>query len=306
MLNFDAVGLVDQFKKIRGKKSKKPSDEEKEMSFLDHLEELRWHLLRMGSAVILIAIVIFIYRKFVVDEIIFKILSEDFPTNKWLCALKGQEIAACMESVNAKIVAFSPQEQFLKSIQVGIIGGFIVAFPYIVWEFWSFIRPGLHKHERRAVRGSVFIMSLLFFTGVAFGYYIIAPFSVQFFSNFTISDYTSNTWGISKVIGLISQIVLGAGIIFQMPILMYYLAKMGLVTPEFLRTYRRHAVAILLLAAAIITPPDIMSQILIFIPLYSLYEISIGIVRRVVNKRNRELAAERKAEEEARKKENEM
>ncbi|MCI4669818.1 MAG: twin-arginine translocase subunit TatC [Bacteroidia bacterium] len=274
---------------------------EKEMSFLDHLEELRWHILRAFAAIVVIAIFIFVYRKFVVDEILFRLLSEDFPTNKWLCLLRGEELGACMEAINARIVSFSPQEQFLKSIQVGFVGGFIVAFPYIIWELWSFIRPGLHRYEQRAVRGSVFVMSLLFFTGVAFGYFIIAPFSIQFFSNFTISDYANNTWGISKVIGLITQIILGAGVIFQMPVLMYYLAKMGLVTPKFLRTYRRHAVAILLLAAAIITPPDVMSQILIFIPLYSLYEISIVIAGRVIKRKEKMLAEEKKKEEEARK-----
>lgn len=271
------------------------------MSFLDHLEELRWHVLRAGSVVVILAIVIFVYRKFVVDGIIFRLLSEDFPTNKLLCMLRGEEIGACMEAINARIVAFSPQEQFLKSIQVGFVGGFIVAFPYIIWEFWAFIKPGLHKHERNAVRGSVFVMSLLFFLGVTFGYFIIAPFSIQFFSNFTMSEYTQNTWGIAKVIGLITQIILGAGIIFQMPVLMYYLAKMGLVTPQFLKTYRRHAVAILLLLAAFITPPDVMSQILIFIPLYSLYEISIGIAARVIRKQEKALAEEKKKEEEARK-----
>lgn len=292
------MGLIDQFKKFRGKSKK--TEQENEMSFLDHLEELRWHILRAGTAIVILAIVIFIQRKFVVDGILFQLLSEDFPTNKWLCLLRGEEVGACMEAINARIVAFSPQEQFLKSIQVGLVGGFIVAFPYIIWELWSFVKPGLHKHERRAVRGSVFVMSLLFFTGVSFGYFIIAPFSIQFFSNFTMSEYAQNTWGIAKVIGLITQIILGAGVIFQMPVLMYYLAKMGLVTPEFLRTYRRHAVAILLLMAAIITPPDVMSQILIFIPLYSLYEISIIIAGRVIKKQEKALAEEKKKEEEAR------
>ena len=261
------------------------------MTFLDHLEELRWHLIRSFAAIVIIGIAIFIYRKWVVDEVILGLLGAEFPTNQLLCFLRGLDSEACAKAVEASLIALSPQEQFLKTIEISLVGGFIVAFPYVLWEFWRFIKPGLHKHEARAVRGNVAVMSILFFIGVSFGYYIISPFSIQFFSSFTISDGIENTWRIGKVISLVMQIVLGAGIIFEMPILMYYLAKMGIITPDILKAYRRHAIVILLLMAAVITPPDIMSQVLIFIPLFLLYEVSVRIVKRVHKKREKELAA---------------
>jgi len=286
------VALVGKFKKNRNKgKKKEPKLKEGEMTFLDHLEELRWHLIRSFAAIVIIGIAIFIYRKWVVDEVILGLLGAEFPTNQLLCFLRGLDGEACAKAVEASLIALSPQEQFLKTIEISLIGGFIVAFPYIIWEFWRFIKPGLHKHEARAVRGNVAVMSMLFFIGVAFGYYIISPFSIQFFSSFTISDDIVNTWRIGKVISLVMQIVLGAGIIFEMPILMYYLAKMGVITPDILKAYRRHAIVILLLMAAVITPPDIMSQVLIFIPLFLLYEVSVRIVKRVHKKREKELAA---------------
>ncbi|MEO0897195.1 MAG: twin-arginine translocase subunit TatC [Bacteroidota bacterium] len=287
------MALIDTIKKFRSKSKKPVADGEGgEMSFLDHLEELRWHLLRSGTAIVVLAIVIFIYRKFVFDEVIFKVISNEFPLNKWICSFWNNGDGTCLEGISSKMQNLSPQAGFLKSIQVGFIGGIIVAFPYIIWEIWAFIKPGLHKHERRAIRGSIFVISLLFFSGIAFGYYIISPFSLKFFHDFPFSENVENQWNFSVVVDLVTQITFFTGIIFQLPVVMFYLAKMGLVTPAFLQRYRRHAVAILLLAAAIITPPDMISQVMIFIPLYGLYEVSIVVTGRVVKRREKELAKE--------------
>mgnify|MGYP006267415351 CR=1 FL=1 len=282
------MGLLSTLNKVRGKKKKGPVDEEKEMAFLDHLEELRWHLFRSFIAIALVAVAFFVNVSWVLDEIILWPSKPDFPLNDALCRFRE---ALCMGESTVQLIAISPYEQFLKSIAVSFVGGFVVAFPVVLWEMWRFIKPGLHPKERKGLRGNVFVMSLLFFLGVAFAYFVITPFSFRFLSTYQLSAAVANQWQIGKVIGLITQISVGGGIIFEMPILVYYLAKVGLVTDVGMKTYRRHAVVVLLTLSAIITPPDVTSQILIFVPLWLLYEMSIGIARRVSRKREAELAA---------------
>ena len=187
--------------------------------------------------------------------------------------------------------AIKPTEQFLKSITISVIAGFIIAFPNVLWEVWRFIKPGLHKHERRGMRGNVLIMSFLFFVGVLFAYYIILPFAVRFLATFSISDQNENIWRFGEVISMVTQIVIAGAIGFEMPILVYYLSKLGVVTPEGMKRYRRIAIVILLVLSAMITPPDVISQILIFVPLMGLYQLSIAISRRVYKKAEAELNA---------------
>ncbi|MEO0472689.1 MAG: twin-arginine translocase subunit TatC, partial [Bacteroidota bacterium] len=188
-----------------------------------------------------------------------------------------------------------PYEQFLKSLSISFVGGFIFAFPYFIWEIWRFIKPGLHPKERKGLRGNVFIMSMLFFLGVSFAYYVILPFAVQFLSNYSLYEGVSNDWRIGNVISMVTQIVIAGGILFEMPILVYYLSKMGILTPQFMKKYRRHATVVLLVLSAIITPPDVVSQILIFFPLSILYEISIRICKRVYKRAAKEAAKEKAA-----------
>lgn len=253
------------------------------MSFLEHLEELRWHLIRSFGAILVFAITIGVNIQWFLKEVILAPFEPDFWTHAMLCKFRE---ALCFDSIDVDIIAISPPEQFLKAITISLVGGFIFSFPVFIWEMWRFIKPGLHSHERKGLRGNVLVMSILFFIGVAFAYYVITPFSIRFFSTFTISPGIENQWKIGKVIGMITNIALGGGIIFEMPVLVYYLSKMGLVTPQFMRTYRRHAIVVLLILAAMITPPDWITQVLIFIPLIILYEVSIRISAVVTRKQN--------------------
>jgi sec-independent protein translocase protein TatC len=257
----------------------------KEMSFLDHLEELRWHIVRSLAAILVVAVVVFIYRNWVTDNIYLASYRTDFPLHQWLAAMGVKDFGG----IEVTAIAIGPYDQFLLALGMAFIGGFIVAFPYVLWEFWRFLSPGLYSHERSRFRGAVGILSVLFFAGVLFGYYIIVPFSVTFLAEFSLSDAISNDWRINKIIAMINQIVIAAGLVFEMPVLVYILSKIGVVTPEGMKRYWRHAFVVLLVLSALITPPDVLSQVLIFIPLGLLYRASISISALVNRKREKEL-----------------
>ncbi|MEL7535027.1 MAG: twin-arginine translocase subunit TatC [Bacteroidota bacterium] len=213
----------------------------------------------------------------------------EFPTHQFLCQFSD---GPCTGNILGPLQAIKPTEQFLKSISISIIMGIIIAFPYLIWEVWRFIKPGLHKHERSGMRGNVAIMSMLFFIGICFSYFIILPFAIRFLSAFSISEQIDNIWRFGEVISLITQVVIAGGIVFEMPIVVYYLSKLGFVTPEGMKRYRKIAIVILLVLSAVITPPDVISQVLIFFPLMGLYQLSIAISRRVQrNAQKAELAA---------------
>ncbi|MEM7368913.1 MAG: twin-arginine translocase subunit TatC [Bacteroidota bacterium] len=267
--------------------NKEKTGEEKEMSFLEHLEELRWHLMRSIIAILLVGIVLFINIQWFIADVVLAPMQSDFPTNEILSRLRGLDVA---ESIQVMIIAITPYEQFLRALTVSAIGGFIFSFPYIIWEIWRFIKPGLHNNEKKGLRGNVVVMSLLFFIGISFSYFIITPFALQFFSTFQIMEGVENQWRIGNIIAMITQIAIAGGLIFEMPIIVYYLSKIGLLTPEIMKAYRRHAIVVLLILAAIITPPDWITQILIFIPLTLLYETSIRISAMVARKREAALA----------------
>ncbi|MEZ4825042.1 MAG: twin-arginine translocase subunit TatC [Bacteroidia bacterium] len=292
------MSIITKFKQFRsggsssngkGKEADATTHEEKEMSFLEHLEELRWHLIRSIAVIVVIAVVLFTKIQWFLDNVILAAFSKDFPLHRFLCNLNAD---LCFEKIGVVFIALSPSEQFLKSISISLIAGFIISFPYFAWEIWRFIKPGLHPNERKGMRGNVLILSILFFIGISFAYYIVLPFSVQFFAGYKISADIENQWKIGEVIAMVTQITLAGGIVFELPIIVYYLAKIGLVTPEFMRTYRRHAVVVLLVLAAIVTPPDWITQVLVFIPLMILYEVSIKIAAVVTRNREKELAAE--------------
>lgn len=269
------------------KKNDNNQTEESEMSFLDHLEELRWHIIRSLIAVGLVAIGIFTYVETFIQTFILAPFKPEFPINRLLCQL-NQDL--CFEKVDVVFIAISPYEQFLMAFSISIVGGFIVAFPYIAWEVWRFIKPALHPHEQGKLKGNVLIISFLFFLGVVFSYFVVTPFSVSFLSEFKIAEEVKNQWKIGDVIDLVTQIVLGGAIIFELPIVVYYLSNLGILTPKFMREYHRHAIVILLVLAAIITPPDVLSMVLIFIPLLILYEISIFVAVVVTKRKDREFA----------------
>jgi len=258
-----------------------------EMSFLDHLEELRWHLVRSTLAIFIVAIFVFIFSETIYDDFLLAHLKGDFPTYRWLCNLSqffGFESDFCDINFTTGLQSLSPTGQLMNLVWTSIILGFIVSFPYILWEIWRFISPGLHPTEQKKSRTFIFYASLLFFIGVLFSYYIIAPLSVSFFYNFKITDVIENKFDFKTHINLITNTLLGVSLMFELPVVIFFLTKMGLVTPEFLKKYRKVALVLVLVLSAIITPPDIASQVIVTIPIMVLYEISIFISKRVINK----------------------
>ncbi|MDY6800198.1 MAG: twin-arginine translocase subunit TatC [Bacteroidota bacterium] len=256
------------------------------MTFLEHLEELRWHLIRAFASVIIVAIVAFIFSDIVFNHIILAPKNPDFFTNKMLCFL-GDKVKIpklCINNEPFQIINIKMAGQFTIHITISIFAGIIVAFPYIFWEFWSFIKPALYENELKHSSGAVTISSLLFIMGVCFGYFIIAPLSIHFLGSYNVSDQVLNQINLKSYIGTVTSVTLAAGVIFELPILIYFLSKAGLVTPEFLRKYRRHAIIIVMVLAATITPPDIFSLILVTLPLLILYEAGIVISKKIVKK----------------------
>lgn len=256
-----------------------------EMSFLDHLEELRWHLIRIVLAIVIIGTAAYISSKFIFDKIIFAPLDMSFPTYDFLCATANfinVDTTFCNDKIPLILQNRTMAGQFSADIWTAILGGFIIAFPYIIYELWKFISPALHPSERKHSRGFIIISSILFFIGVLFGYYIICPLSINFLANYSISTQVDNQIDISSYIGLVRASVLASGLIFELPIIIYFLTKIGLVTPEFLKKYRKYALVIVLILSAIITPPDIASQVIVAIPILILYQVSIYISKIVI------------------------
>lgn len=266
-------------------------EEQGEMTFLEHLEELRWHIVRSLVAIVIVAIVVFVAKEIVFDYIIFAPKYDWFLPYQAICGLSellGLGDTMCLSPPDFDIIATKFGERFIVHIKVSVILGLIVAFPYVFYEFWKFIRPGLYEEEQKAARGVVFICSTLFLLGVCFGYFVISPFAVSFLAGYEIADVRSTT-SLDSFVTYMTMFTLPAGLIFELPVVVYFFSKIGLVGPEFLRTYRKHAFIIILMMSAVITPPDVVTQFLISIPLYFLYEISIRISKRVVAQREAEL-----------------
>lgn len=256
-----------------------------EMSFVDHLEVLRGHLFRSVIAIIVGGIVVAINNDFFIKKVLMGPTHNDFPTYAWLCKAGrglGMGDALCMKVMDVKMQSTSVSGQFSMFFTVLIIGGIIIAFPYIFWEFWRFIRPALTRKELNKTRGVIFWVSLLFFSGVFFGYFIIAPYTVNFFATFQLDENIINQWTISSYIDTLIPLILGTGLAFQLPLVMFFLAKIGIVTPDFLRRVRKFAIVIIIVVAGVITPPDVISQIIVSVPLLLLYEVSIFLTARVV------------------------
>jgi sec-independent protein translocase protein TatC len=273
--------------------------EEREMSFLDHLEELRWHVVRSVIAIIVFTIVAFIKVQWVFDSLLLGPARADFPTWKALCKL-GRWIDnadLCIKNIPLELQSRYMTGQFTITIVSALVIGLILAFPYVIWEIWQFIKPGLHIRERKNSRGVISVITALFATGVSFGYYVITPLMVYVMVNYRISDLIVNQFDITSYVTTVVVLVFGSGMLFQLPVVIYFLSKLGFVTPGYLRKYRKHSIVIILIVAAIITPPDPLSQILITIPLYFLFEISILISANVEKKRIREEEEERLKEQ---------
>uniref|UniRef100_UPI003217F312 twin-arginine translocase subunit TatC n=1 Tax=uncultured Draconibacterium sp. TaxID=1573823 RepID=UPI003217F312 len=273
--------------------TKKRSEKKKEaeMSFLEHLEELRWHIVRSAAAIMVFAIVAFIMKRFIFDVVILAPRTPEFWTNQMFAKL-GDLVGSDAVKINQvplKMQSIKIAGQFSTHIMVSIIAGLIVASPVVFYEFWRFIKPALYDQEKKHAGGAVFFTSVLFLMGVLFGYFLIVPLSIHFLGTYQVSSEVENTINLRSYIGSVTSISLAAGVVFLIPIFSYFLSKVGLLTPQFMKTYRRHAYVIMLLVSAIITPPDIFSQVMVCFPLVFLYEIGIMISRRVVKKREKEM-----------------
>lgn len=250
-----------------------------EMSFLDHLEELRWLLIRSTIAILACAAVAFFFSDFIFDQIIFGPKNPDFITYKFFCEMsqKFEMDSLCVTEIPIRIQSREMGGQFSAHMWTSITAGFIIGFPFILWEFWKFISPALYTNEKKYARLFIVIASLLFFVGVLFGYYLIAPLSVNFLANYQVSKEIFNDIDLASYISLMRSSTVASGLLFELPVIIYFLSKFGIVTPEFLRKYRKYMLVIVLILSAIITPPDIMSQVIVAIPIMILYEVSIWI-----------------------------
>ncbi len=256
------------------------------MTFLQHLEELRWHIIRSVIAILIFTVAAFVMSDFVFGTIILEPKTPEFWTNRMMAMLAditGAE-ALRINTNDLEIISIKMAGQFITHLKISIYVGIIAAFPYIVFEVWKFIRPALTKEEKKHARGGVFFSSFLFFVGVAFSYYLILPLSIHFLGGYNVDPSITNQINISSYIQTVSSILFSGGIVFELPIVIFFLSKIGFVTPEGMRKYWRHAIVCMLILSAIITPPDIFSQIMVCLPLIVLYAISIRISKRVVKK----------------------
>lgn len=264
-----------------------PKTPHDEMSFLDHLEDLRWHLIRATLAVVIAGFIAFLAKGFIFDVLLFGPSYGDFWTYDILCRLSnslGFDGGFCFTELPFTLQSRTMGGQFSAHIWVSVTAGFVIAFPYVIYEFWKFVAPAMKENEKNTSRGFIFISSLLFFLGVLFGYYVVTPLSVNFLGTYQVSSVVLNEFDIGSYISLVRSSVLASGLLFELPIVIFFLTKVGVITPTFLRTYRKYALVLVLILSAIITPPDIVSQIIVAIPVLILYEVSI-VISAIVFKR---------------------
>lgn len=262
--------------------------EEKSMSFFDHVEELRWHLVRSIIAILVGTILCFIFGTFIFDEIIFGPVNKDFFTYRMICKFSHwlyESDKLCIGDFNFKAQNITLSGQLIQHIVVAFVGGLVLAFPYLLAEIWRFVKPALRPIERKKTTSIVWITSILFFIGILFGYYLLTPISVNYLFNYTVSDKIVNQVTLDSYISFVTTMTLATGLVFELPLLVYFLAKLGVVSAALLRKYRKHAVIGILLIAGIVTPPDVASQVVMSIPILLLYEAGIMIAARV-EKRN--------------------
>ena len=263
-----------------------------EMSFLDHLEELRWLLVRSSIAIIVLAVAVYFVSDFIFDDIIFGPTRPSFVTYRFFCDAShylGFAETICIEELPFTIQNTSMEGQVNVFVWTCITAGFILGFPYILWELWKFISPALYEKERKNAKLFIFVASILFFIGVLFGYFVIVPMSINFVATFKVSEIVQNEFNLESYIGMIKTSVIASGLFFELPIIIYFLTKLGLVTPTFLREIRKYAVVGVLIIAAIVTPPDVVSQVTVAIPMLLIYEVSILISAIVVKKETKDV-----------------
>ncbi len=256
-------------------------EEEKNMTFLEHLEELRWRLVKSAIAVLVVACVLFWYKEWIMTNIFQSMLKSDFISFKLMCEWFG----VCTGDSPVQMQSMNVSGQFSYALMMSVLGGVVVSSPFIFYQLWSFIKPGLKQTEKSVMNGLFIYVSFLFMLGIMFGYFIVAPLCIQFFGNFTLSPEIKNNFTVDSYMSMILSTVFYSGLFFLLPVIIYILSKMSIVTSEFLRKYRKHAIVGVLILAAIITPPDLISQVIVAIPIALLYEIGIFVAKRVEKKK---------------------
>lgn len=251
------------------------------MSFLQHLDELRWRLVRISIVVILFATIIWIFQEWIMNHIFLSMRDKNFVSFRVLCKFLG----VCVEDTTVKMQSMTVSGQFNYAMMMSIMGGLVLSSPYVFYQIWSFVKPGLKVNEMKAAKGIVFLISVCFLLGIAFGYFVVAPLTITFFGSFQISTQIENNFTIGSYMGTIISTVFYTGLLFLLPIASFFLTHIGLITPDFLKKYRRHAIVAILIISAIITPPDILSQIIVSIPIIILYEVGILFSKRAIKKR---------------------
>jgi len=252
-------------------------EEQGNMPFLNHLEELRWRLVRAAVAILIVGTVIWFYQETIINVVFLSMAKKEFITFRIMCQFFG----VCITEIPIKFQSMTVSGQFSYALMMSFLGGIVVTFPYLFYQIWAFVKPGLKFKEKNLARGIVFYISLLFFLGILFGYYIVAPLSIQFFGSYQMSSKIENIFTVNSYMSTILSTVFYCGLFFLLPVVTYLLTKIGLFDSAFLKKYRKHAIVIILILAAIITPPDVISQIIVSIPILILYEIGIIVSKRV-------------------------
>ena len=251
------------------------------MSFIDHLEALRWHIIRAAIAIVVFTTVAFFSKELLFHDIILGPSRPDFWTYRMFCKMGAllNSPSICIDKVDFVIQNRQMSGQLSMHISTSFMAGIVLTFPYLFWEIWRFVKPGLYPQERQSSRGAVFFVSVLFIAGLLFGYYIAAPLSIQFLADYVVDASIENQIDMQSYLSTLSTMSLSCALVFELPMIVYFLAKANLVTPEVMQLYRKHAIVVILVIAAIITPPDISAQIIVTIPILLLYELSIHIAR---------------------------
>jgi sec-independent protein translocase protein TatC len=265
--------------------------EEKEMSFLDHVDELRKHLVRAALSIAVFTIFAFFYIDYIFHGIILGPLRKDFFTYRKLCEWSRSYYHndhLCVKDFPISLQNTEMAGQFMMSFKLAFLAGLIMAMPYMLWQLWKFIKPALNLNEVKNTRGFVFYTTSLFLAGICFGYFVLCPISVNFFASYSLSPLVKNEINIQSIVSFMSVLVLGTGLIFELPVLMYFLARIGLITSSFLKKYRKYAFIVILIISAIVTPPDIVSQVILTIPLYMLFEMGVFITKRVEKQKKKD------------------
>jgi sec-independent protein translocase protein TatC len=266
-----------------------------EMSFWGHIDALRGHLIRSVLVVIVLAIVIFFFPEILFDKIIFGPIHNDFITYRVFCKLghwlhahnfMDDGNALCFGHYTFHMQSLGLADQFTSQMWIAFVGGMIIGSPYVLWEIWRFIKPALKEKEKKISTVFIFSATLLFLSGVLFSYFIIVPLMINFLGNYQVSTMVENNFTMDSYISTVTTVTIAAGLIFELPILVYFLTQFGLLTPQFMRKYRKHAIVVILIVAGVITPgPDVTSQMLVAFPLYFLYEASIFVSYYVVKRK---------------------